>query len=437
MAETTASMVSEKFTLRSLLGIRSFRLIWSGQVVSDFGDSMTRLALLLLINELTGSITAMATLTIVLMVPRLLFGFVAGVYVDRLDRKRIMVISDILRGSLVLGFILVDSPQKIWIIYLIGFLQGSVATFFEPSRTALLPELIPHKSLLAANTITQTSQIIFYMLGNAAAGVAVGIMHTYEPVFIINALTFYTSALLVSRLVSPDSTRVRGASMTARIMLGQLWEGLRISLGNRVLSGTIVAYSLTMLGIGAVNVLMVPLMINELKVPETLLGATSFGQSAGMILGGIFIVSMATRFKATKLTAVGLIGFGFFTALLSTSQNVWHIVAIIFMSALFLPPITASTQTILQVAVPNELRGRTNAARLAFTMTANLASMGAAGLLADRIGIRNVFIIGGAFAALGGLAASFMYRGVALNLADPPRETLIPAVQPASEIQGE
>jgi MFS family permease len=437
MTETAASMVNEKFTLRSLLTIHSFRLIWSGQIVSDFGDSMTRLALLLLINELTGSITAMATLAIVLMVPRLLFGFVAGVYVDRLDRKRIMVISDILRGSLVLGFILVDSPQKIWIIYLVGFLQGSVATFFEPSRTALLPELIPNKTLLAANTITQTSQIIFYMLGNAAAGVAVGILHTYEPVFMLNALTFFTSALLVSRIISPDLNRSAGSRLTGRIMVNQLWEGLRISLGNRVLAGTIVSISLTMLGIGAVNVLMVPLMINELKVPETLLGASSFGQSAGMILSGIFIVSMSTRFKATRLTAIGLMGFGAFTALLSTSQNVWHVIAIIFMSALFLPPITASTQTILQVAVPNELRGRTNAARMAFTMTASLASMGAAGLLADRIGIRNVFIIGGGFAVLGGLAASFMYRGVVLKISDSSENILRPAVETASDIQGE
>ena len=86
---------------------------------------------------------------------------VAGVYVDRLDRKRVMVISDLIRGLLVLGFILVDSADKIWLLYLIGFVQASVGTFFNPARSALIPNLVEKEGLLAANSLTQTTQIIF------------------------------------------------------------------------------------------------------------------------------------------------------------------------------------------------------------------------------------------------------------------------------------
>ena len=133
-AEQTAEVPVVKTNARDLFRIRNYRLLWLGQILSDFGDSMTSLALLLMINRLTGSVTAMATMSIVLMLPRLLFGFIAGVYVDRLDRQKLMIYSYVVRGALVLGFLLVNTQEAIWVFYLIGFLQGCVATFFEPSR---------------------------------------------------------------------------------------------------------------------------------------------------------------------------------------------------------------------------------------------------------------------------------------------------------------
>ncbi|MDH3944615.1 MAG: MFS transporter, partial [Anaerolineae bacterium] len=145
---------------RDLFKIRDFKLLWSGQVISNFGDAMTSLALLLLVNDLTGSTAALATMAIMLAIPSLTFGLIAGVYIDRLDRKRIMIASDLLRGIIVLGFLLVDSPEKVWMLYLFGFLQASVGTFFTPARAALLPNIVPREGLLAANSIAQTSRVI-------------------------------------------------------------------------------------------------------------------------------------------------------------------------------------------------------------------------------------------------------------------------------------
>lgn len=148
-------------TLKDLFKIRDFRYLWTGQVVSDFGDSMTSLALLLLVLELTGSISALATMAIILAIPSLTFGLVAGVYIDRFDRKKIMIYSDLLRGIFVLGFLFVDSPDKVWILYVIGFIQAAIGTFFTPARSAILPNLIDEDLLLSANSISQTSNINF------------------------------------------------------------------------------------------------------------------------------------------------------------------------------------------------------------------------------------------------------------------------------------
>jgi MFS family permease len=100
MAEQTEQNPPQKTTLgmRDVLKIRNFRLLWLGQVVSNFGDSLTALALIFLVNHLTGSTAAIAVMAIVLAVPQVVFGLIAGVYVDRMDRKRIMIGSDLLRG---------------------------------------------------------------------------------------------------------------------------------------------------------------------------------------------------------------------------------------------------------------------------------------------------------------------------------------------------
>lgn len=185
-------------TPRDLLRNRDFRLLWIGQSISNFGDSMTNLALLLLVNHLTGSTAALATMAIVLALPTLTFGLIAGVYVDRWDRKRVMVVSDVIRGVLVLGFVLVDTPEKLWLLYLIGFLQASIGTFFNPARSALIPNLIPKEGLLAANSLTQMTQIIFGLLGAGAAGAIIDVFDVYWPAFVIDAVTFFAALTFVA-----------------------------------------------------------------------------------------------------------------------------------------------------------------------------------------------------------------------------------------------
>src|SRR5215203_5208227 len=131
--------------LKDLLKNRNFRFLWLGQIISDFGDSLTMLALLILVNQLTGSAAAIATMFVVLLIPHVTVGLVAGVYVDRLDRKMIMVVSDLLRGALVLGFVgvtLLGSAEYLWIMYVIGFMQATVGTLFTPARSALIPNIV-------------------------------------------------------------------------------------------------------------------------------------------------------------------------------------------------------------------------------------------------------------------------------------------------------
>ena len=155
---------------RDVLRIPAYRRLWLGQLVSEAGDGLTNLALLLLVNHLTGSTAAIAAMAICLAIPPLTIGLFAGAYVDRADRRRIMLASDLLRAATVLGFVLVGSADELWLLFILAFVQASVGTFFTPARGAVLPKVVPQEGLLAANSIAQATRVVSGIVGPASAG---------------------------------------------------------------------------------------------------------------------------------------------------------------------------------------------------------------------------------------------------------------------------
>src|SRR5512142_84214 len=175
-------------SIKDALAIPNFRRLWGGQTISQIGDGLTNLAILIMINQLTGSTAALATMMIVIALPQLVFGMLAGVYVDRWNRKTIMIVSDVIRGLLVLGFILVRRPQDVWIFYVLGFLQAAVGTLFDPAKSALIPSIVEREMLLAANGLSQTTRVVTSVVGSALAGVLVGATHSAWGAFSLDAV---------------------------------------------------------------------------------------------------------------------------------------------------------------------------------------------------------------------------------------------------------
>lgn len=404
---------------RTLLRNRSFRLIWLGQAISDFGDSLTSLALLILVNNLSGSTAALATVAIVLAIPQVTIGLIAGVYVDRLDRRRMMLLSDLLRGLLVLGFAMVGSADAIWLLYLIAFVQATIGTFFNPARSALLPQLVSPGELLSANSLMQTSKIIAGLLGTAAAGILVGVLNQYWPIFLIDGLTFFASFLLISQIATAPRSQAGARIGDARAILRELGVGVGFVLRSRTLIGTLVVAGVMMLGLGAVNVLFVPLLLNDLKISTTWLGALELAQISGMVLSGSLVALIAARFAPGQIISAGAMALGVGVGMIALADSVWHVIAILFAVGVVTTPLQASVTTLTQTAVADEVRGRVGSALSALISTASLISMAAAGGLGDSIGIRNVFICAGATSLLAGIAAGWMLR-------QPQHATILP-----------
>ncbi|MBP8000434.1 MAG: MFS transporter [Chloroflexi bacterium] len=397
----------------ALLHIPNFRTLFLGQIISDFGDAITQLTLLLYINRVTGGDTqALALLLIALALPMATLGLVAGVFVDRWDRKRVMIISDLLRMILVGGFLLAAATDQIWLIYPVAFLHSTVGSFFAPARGATIPRIIPPEGLLPANSLSQISAVFFRVLGTAAAGFLVGSLDNFTLPFVIDSLTFLASAWLLTglKLEKRDHAAASGQA-TIHLILHEMRLGLNIILHQRELIGTLVALAVTMLGLGAVNVLLAPLLVNELKLPETWFGALELAQSSAMIIGGTLVAFLARRLRATTIVSFGLMALGLILGLMAPVNALWQMFPILFTIGLIVTPVTAATTTILQTNATDEVMGRVAAALNAAVSTANLISMAVAGILAAWVGTRNVFLLSGSVVILAGVVALAIFRG--------------------------
>ena len=390
--------------LRDLLRNQNFRWLWLGQIISNYGDSLASLALLILINKLTGSTAALATVAILMALPQVTIGMVAGVFVDRWNRKTTMIVSDMLRGVVVLGLVLVRNPEDVWILYALTLVQATVGVFFSPARMALLANIVEADELLAANSIAQTSRILFGLLGTASAGVIIGLWSDFAIIFVLDAITFFVSAIFTWRVIAPASGG-KQAPASVRVIYDELMTGVRIIFTSRALTGILVSAAIVMLGLGAVNVLFVPLLINELGLPETWFGAIETAQVAGMVLGGTLTAALAMRLQPTRIISLGLIVVGAGIGAIAAVTHVWHIMLLLFPIGLAMTPINAAIATLAQILVSDDLRGRIGAAMQTMVGAANITSMALAGVLAEIIGVRNVFLLAGLLAAFAGIIA--------------------------------
>ena len=393
--------------LRHLLKIRDFRYLWSAQVASDFGDNLTALSLLLMIQRDNGSPAAIAGLMISITLPALIFGVLAGVYVDRFDRRLTMIGSDLVRAILVLGFLFVDASTALWPIYLIGFAQATVGTLFGPARSAMTPRIVGEDNLLAANSVTQTSRIVFNLLGTTAAGILAAVADTSAPAFIVDSATFLVSALLITRIAT--SGRPDHASNDR--VWADMKSGFRVMTRSRALMGMLVGAAVAMLGLGAVNVLSVPYIVGELGISEAYFGLIELAQVAAMILAGAAVAVLARKLRASNLLSLGLAGVGVAVAGVSLATEIWQLLIALFLVGLFVSPTQAGVTTLSQSLIDDEMRGRVGGALNAVVSGANVASMGLAGVAAAALGVRSVFVLAGAICLLAGALSWGLLRG--------------------------
>ena len=265
---------------------RNFVALWLGQTISFIGDYFYWLAVPIMVERLTGSAMMVGLSTISNALPLLLLGPAAGVFVDRWDRKRTMIVADLLRGLLVLLFLTVRTADQVWVYYVVGFLMSCVSRFFFPSQNAILPLVVGDEDdLLAANGLMQIVQTVGLLLGPALAGFAIGLWGE-QIAFLFDSITFFVSAGAILTLIVPRTTPgrddVRGRRLAA--VWAEMREGVVYLFGNQTMVGILVCLGVIQLGIGAINVIWVPYLSRTFGIGAEGLGIVDSAQGGGMVL---------------------------------------------------------------------------------------------------------------------------------------------------------
>lgn len=182
--------------LRVLQENRNLRRLWGAQIVSEIGDWFYTLAIYNLLLQLTGRASSVALALVLQVLPQTLIGPTAGVVNDRLRRKRVMIAADLGRMAIVFCMLLVRSRSSVWLVYPLLVAETLLAAFFEPARSSVIPNIVAQQDVVIANTLSSATWSVNLMLGATAGGLVAALLGR-DAVFVLNALSFLASALLI------------------------------------------------------------------------------------------------------------------------------------------------------------------------------------------------------------------------------------------------
>jgi MFS family permease len=309
-----------------LLADRDFPLLFLGQAVSQLGDWMNRVALLVLAYALTGEALAVAAAALAQLLPRAFMLPFGGVLADRFPKRRLMIATDLARAALAASLIFVDRAQDLWWIYVSTMLLHTLASIFNPARGAILPALVPADLLGPANALNNISMQSAIFLGPALGGLLVQ-RFGVDTVFLINGATFLVSALLIALL------RAREPDLRARAfgnLPQDLREGWAVVRSSRTLPTFFGAIFISAIVAIALNVLLVSLLADPLGEPTERLGLLLTCVGLGMIVGTAPALWLFKRYSAPLLTLAVTAGAILTIFAIGATTSFWLVAVALF-----------------------------------------------------------------------------------------------------------
>ncbi len=372
-------------------GNRNYRLLWFGQIVSQLGDWFNSVALYALLLELTGTATSVALMIIVQFLPMAVIGPVAGVVVDRVNRRRLMIATDVMRGLAVLALLLVRRPDQVWIVYLVMGAVVSMTAFFEPARTAVIPNLTTRSQLLTANALSSATWSAMLAIGAGVGGVVTALFGR-NVAFLVNAVSFLASAVIIARTsfdADPPAVK-RPAGWASLTGFGDLVEGIRYVKSDR----HVAALMLVKAGwgiAGGVLLIMTVMGEREFRIGGSaaagigvLYAARGIGAGIGPIMARAWLGQQPDEMRRAIAPSYVLVAL--FYLMLSWASNIYVAGAAVIGAHAAGSVLWVFSTVLLQMSVPDRFRGRVFSAELALLMIISAASSFACGYALDNWG---------------------------------------------------
>jgi CRP-like cAMP-binding protein len=390
---------------------RSFAWMWSGQLVSTIGSALTSLAASIYVYRVTGSAASVGLMLMATAAPSLVVGLIAGVFVDRFDRRRIMIAADLIRAVLVFSIPFLVPLNIAW-LYVIVALSSAVGQFFDPAHESVLPEVASERELAAANSLMAISSFGATAIGFAASGL-IAAAADIRWAFYLDALTFFVSAgcILMLRIkpleVQEAASPQHGPGASVRMVLRHVQTGLRFLYDTPILRSLFVASVPVLVAIGLMNALLLPFAARALGANEFQYGIQEGMTSLGFVAGSLLMAGLFDRMREGPWIAISYIGIGVVGVLYSMATTVPVAIVILTVSGFLSAPSTIGRRLVLQRNTPREMRGRVSSAFFVTRDVLLIVGMAAAGL-ADFIDVRVMYLVGALLIMGGGFWVLFL-----------------------------
>ena len=409
---------------------RNFALLWSGGLVSVTGDWVLFIGLPIYVLILTHSVLATSAMLIAGRLPTLLFGVVAGVFVDRWNRKRIMVVGDVLSALCLLPLLFVTSADFVWIAYIVAFVEASIEQFFVPAENATVPNLVSKDHLVAANALNALSSNLARLVGPALGGLVAGFFGL-PGIVLVDAASFAIAGFLIAfitmppRLPAPAQAQSQRTGAAWRAIWHEWLDGLHLIRRERVLGVLFTFQTITSLGEGVIGVLFVVFVSRVLHGGAEQVGWLMSGQAIGSLIGGVLIGWIGSRLVSRWWIGWCAVAFGLIDLVIFNSPAFFPVFLLTF--ALFIlvgmPAVAMLTglNALQQMATPDAYRGRVSSAF--FTTGALLGLFGTiiGGALGDHLGVVSVLNIQGGVYVLAGVMVLLLLARPAMERGESER----------------
>ena len=386
---------------------RNYRYTWMGQVVSDIGDWFNNIAVFALVMEKSGSGLVVSGVMLARAIPAVVAGPVAGVLLDRFDRKKIMIVSDATRAVVALGFVFTIGQPRPWLLYVLSAALMFASPFFTSGRAAILPTIASDEELHTANSLTQTTGWATLTAGTLLAGYSAAKLG-YQWAFIINSLSFAFSALCIWRIFTPGGFRPSRSDADGEV---QPWreyiEGLSYLRSVPLMMGIAMISVGWALGGGAAQILFA--LFGEQvfhRGPAGIGGLWGFA-GIGLLIGGSLAHFTGQRLSFARFkhaVTVSYIVHG--AAYMVFSQASSYSMALVAMMFSRVGMAVTSVLNNYQLLrhTPDQFRGRVFATMESLRWSMMIVSMAAAGIASQYYSPRVIGLIAGALGLVTAIA---------------------------------
>ena len=362
--------------------MRTFFIVWIGQLVSVTGTGVTGFALLFWVYIETDSVTSLSMITLVMALPATILSPIAGALVDRWDRRTTMLLSDMAAGAatLIIAVLWFTGSLSLWHVYLLVAVGSVANTFQNPAWMAALPLVVPRKHLGRANGLVQTNEAVSLVLAPAIAGALLATLGL-GAVLIVDVVTFVfgVATLMAVRFPNPPpAERSESGSVLDDVRLG--WRYLKDRSGLLYL---LFVYAAVNFVLAFTNILFIPLVVSFAN--EGAAGGVFSAAGIGMLIGSVAVGALGTPKRLMRTATLGIALAGLFVIITGWQASLPVIITGAFGLMLVVPVVNAASQVLWQTKVAPGVQGRVFALRRTLSSIAAPLAMILAGPLADGV----------------------------------------------------